>query len=279
MLKSYFNLTKKERKGSLYFVLFMGCLFSVNLLITDQKGTVVTEITSQEVAAIQGATKESSFERKKVNTSRVDKNVKPKIKASKSKLVVEAYFDPNQLTEQAWQSMGLSPKQAATAMRFIKSKGGLTRASELSELYVMSKQDKELLVNWCRIEQKPINDWNEDDFKKIKGVGEKLSSRVVKYRDKLGGFYDLQQLNEVYGLGDEVVSRIAERGKLSSVLLLEINQLTYSQLSKHPYISKSEAKMIIKMRSIEPFSRESQLFKVFSEKDKVKRLLPYISYE
>jgi len=47
----------------------------------------------------------------------------------------------------------------------------------------------------------------------------------------------------------------------------------------HPYIAKSEAKLIIKQRTIAPFKEESQLFEVFSDEKKIERLKPYISYE
>ena len=45
-------------------------------------------------------------------------------------------------------------------------------------------------------------------LKSIYGIGEKLSVRIVKYRKKLGGFYSVEQLKEVYGLRTENFKKI-----------------------------------------------------------------------
>lgn len=47
--------------------------------------------------------------------------------------------------------------------------------------------------------KKDINEVEEFDFLKVKGIGKVLSSRIVKYRKYIKGFSTLDQLYEVYG--------------------------------------------------------------------------------
>lgn len=47
-----------------------------------------------------------------------------------------------------------------------------------------------------------------DELKKIYGIGDAYSKRVVAYREKLGGFSSDTQLNSVWGLDDAVVQRV-----------------------------------------------------------------------
>jgi competence protein ComEA len=277
MLNSFFNLTKKERKASMYFALFLMLLIGIKYFATVDKGTSV--ITVSKDAKIIDLISEKSVLEKSVNhkSQKVFKK-KPSIKA-KSRVVVSSVFDPNHLSLSEWMTFGLSEKQATSVLKYISSKGGLVNAKELLDIYVLTKEDKEVLASWCKIEKGKINEWNQADFKNIKGIGDVLSERIIKYRNKLGGFYALNQLDEVYGLDSVVVDKIKERTKTTDVRLILINTLSYKDLINHPYIGKKDAKEIIKQRSITPFSENSQLFEVFSEESKAKRLEPYISYE
>ena len=56
------------------------------------------------------------------------------------------------------------------------------------------------------ITQFEINAADTLNFRTLKGIGEVLSSRIVKYRKLLGGFYSTHQLTEVYGVEPETVN-------------------------------------------------------------------------
>ena len=45
---------------------------------------------------------------------------------------------------------------------------------------------------------------NSSDLLFIKGIGPKRASRIIKYRNRLGGFKNINQLNEVYGIDSTV---------------------------------------------------------------------------
>ena len=45
-------------------------------------------------------------------------------------------------------------------------------------------------------------------FIALPGIGSKLADRIVRFREKLGGFYSTEQIGEVYGLADSVFQKI-----------------------------------------------------------------------
>jgi competence protein ComEA len=85
----------------------------------------------------------------------------------------------------------------------------------------------------------------------VVGVGPVISSRIVKYRDLLGGFYDAGQLLEVYGVTEELATKIYELFPFSPNIYkkLSINQLSSKDLAQHPYIGLNEARVIFAYRN------------------------------
>ncbi|TAJ14938.1 hypothetical protein DMA11_03145 [Marinilabiliaceae bacterium JC017] len=95
-----------------------------------------------------------------------------------------------------------------------------------------------------------INEASAHDFRKIKGVGEVLSARIVKYRKLLGGFYSIDQLKEVYGIDDLLIDKNKQYFKVneSEIARININRSNLSFIRKHPYVNFYQAKEIVEYR-------------------------------
>lgn len=96
-----------------------------------------------------------------------------------------------------------------------------------------------------------INTADTSELKKIYGIGEKLSVRIFKYRESLGGFIRSEQLSEVYGLDSAVVNTLINKSFIAPDFQpkqLNLNQATEEELERHPYLTKKEAKAIIAYR-------------------------------
>ena len=96
-----------------------------------------------------------------------------------------------------------------------------------------------------------INTANATQLRTIKGIGEILSARIVKFRDKLGGFVQLDQYEEVYGLQPEVVDRLKRRAYISLNFrpqCLDINTADIQTLAAHPYLIYQQARAIVRYR-------------------------------
>ncbi|MCO5248102.1 MAG: helix-hairpin-helix domain-containing protein [Chitinophagales bacterium] len=128
-----------------------------------------------------------------------------------------------------------------------------------------------------------INTSNVNDFKKLKGIGDVLSSRIISYRDKLGGFYSVNQISEVYGVSDSLFLALKKQFNLKSKKLkhLNINQAEFEELSTHPYISITLAKQIIGYRNkVKAFESVEEIKKMYAMTDTIyNKLLPYLTID
>lgn len=96
-----------------------------------------------------------------------------------------------------------------------------------------------------------INTADTSELKQIYGIGEKLSLRIVKYRESLGGFIRNEQLLEVYGLDRTVVNNLVKKSFIDEDFLpkkINLNLASEEELDSHPYLTKKEAKAIIAYR-------------------------------
>ncbi len=102
-----------------------------------------------------------------------------------------------------------------------------------------------------RIVIKDINTATVQDLQAIKGIGVTLSTRIIKFRDMLGGFLDINQLYDVYGLEKDVVKRTFKYYTVvnkPNINLININTANASEIAKLIYIKYGIAKRIVEYR-------------------------------
>jgi competence ComEA-like helix-hairpin-helix protein len=186
------------------------------------------------------------------------------------------YFDPNKSTEDQFIALGFAQRLASRIIRY-REKGGKFRIkSDLLKIYGVDTAFYQQIYSFITLpeifqrppktvkkftakatvkprEMRPIFDLNKADtsaLKAINGIGEKLSLRILKYRDVLGGFVSMDQLKDVYGLDSLVMKRLIEASLIEDGFVpakLDINHATEKELSAHPYINK-KAKVIVSYR-------------------------------
>ena len=124
-----------------------------------------------------------------------------------------------------------------------------------------------------------VNTADTTELKKIPGIGSGIARRIVAYRNRLGGFYTLYQLNEVEFVTADLLKWFKLEG--DSVRKLPINRVGLDKLRAHPYINFYQAKVIVEYRrkkgEITSLSQLA-LYEEFTEKD-LKRLSAYISFD
>lgn len=99
------------------------------------------------------------------------------------------------------------------------------------------------------IEIKDLNAATSEELQRVRGIGPAFSSRIVKYRDRLGGFVSNDQLNEVYGLKKETITELSNYFTVqSSPNKIDFNSDSAKYLAQHPYISYDLAWLIINYR-------------------------------
>jgi competence protein ComEA len=85
----------------------------------------------------------------------------------------------------------------------------------------------------------------------IKGVGLGMAKRILKYRERLGGFKNKEQLKEVWGMDSSTYENILKNIQIDKQVLikLNINTADLKSLGQHPYIGYSLAKLIVNYRA------------------------------
>lgn len=186
------------------------------------------------------------------------------------------HFDPNKSTEDQFIALGFSQRLASRIIRY-REKGGKFRIkSDVLKIYGVDTAFYHKIYSFITLpevarplsrtvkrftakatkelrERRPIFDLNKADtsvLKAINGIGEKLSLRILKYRDVLGGFVSMDQLKDVYGLDSLVIRRLEEASRIDDEFVpakLDINHATEKEMSAHPYINKM-AKVIVSYR-------------------------------
>ncbi len=176
-------------------------------------------------------------------------------------------FKPNSDSRQRLIESGLPQRVVRNIINFRKSGGEFRHKEDLKKLYAVSDSLFEVLEAYVVIDivenptivhskqdkKQTVIDLNKaiaEDLTALRGVGKVLSTRIVKYREALGGFYKIEQLYEVYGLDSLVIDDNKHSLALDSSTLrkISINQASVEKLADHPYIDYRLANHLVKFR-------------------------------
>ena len=128
-----------------------------------------------------------------------------------------------------------------------------------------------------------LNQADSSTLETLPGIGPAFAKRIVNYRNKLGGFYTIDQLKEVYGLDSNVYEILKPRLNLNSALIrpININTADLKTLQSHPYIRYALARMIINYREQHgPYAQKDALKKLtLVTPDVWERIAPYLVTE
>lgn len=219
-------------------------------------------------------------------------------------------FDPNTIDAAGLLQLGLRPKTIATLIRYRDKGGRFRKPEDLYRLYGLRKEEADRLVPFVHIQatqpkadtgryrqerpayKKPeraapvmvsINQADSLSWLSLPGIGPALTHRILLFREKLGGFYKLEQLAEVYGLADSVYQQILPRLRFDPISLrkIPVNQSTAAALALHPYIRYTLAREIEAYRKAHgPFAGPEALLKLRSmDPALLEKVQPYLGFE
>ena len=107
------------------------------------------------------------------------------------------------------------------------------------------------MVSTKNIQVKDLNTATAEELKSINGIGEKLSARIIKFRDRLGGFLIDEQLYDVYYLEPEVAKRVLVKFKVFNKPTIEkinVNSASANEIASLTYIKYDVAREIVSYR-------------------------------
>ena len=128
-----------------------------------------------------------------------------------------------------------------------------------------------------------LNTATIDQLRNIPGMGNGLLFRVLKYKERLGGFINIEQVKETYGMSDSSFVLMQPFLKITTTVItkININTATDYDLSTHPYIDRNMAKAIVLYR-IQHGSYQSitDIMKiVFIKEPLFNKIAPYLTVQ
>lgn len=298
MWKDFFYYTKSERRVILL-------LLAIDLLLLGI-WAVMEYLRPVEVPVTLSESEEiDSFLANLEEQEKIRKSHTPKNEIS----AVLQPFDPNTADSVLLRQLGLPVYIVRNILKY-RAKGGVFRSPEsFSRIYGLKEEVYQKLKPYITIaplvsvshvrtdtfrqlkdtipyipkyEEGTIVDLNKADtsiLKRIPSIGSTLARMIVVYRQRLGGFYDVSQLQEVPHVRVELNKWFVVTP--AGLHKIQVNSASLDKLRSHPYMDFYKAKAIMEYRrkrgKIKGLSQLS-MFEEFTEKD-LKRLSPYLTFE
>lgn len=121
------------------------------------------------------------------------------------------------------------------------------KSNYVSKFTPFPKKEKEAIV------VKDINQATAEDLIKIRGIGEAISQRILKEREKFGAFASMEQMQFIWGLSPEVIDYLNQYfkvGNISNLKKININTASLKELSAFPFFNYTIAREILIFRSM-----------------------------
>jgi len=263
-LKSFFKFTREQRTGVLLLFIII-IVLQLTYFFVDFSSFSPTSPEKEKWLSLQSQI--DSLKQVKLDYS-------PKIYP----------FNPNFITDYKGYKLGMSVLEIDRLLAFRQQNKYVNSAKEFqavtkvsdSLLYVISPYFK--FPDWVKNKQEfkeynkeynkypntafakkekmvviDLNSATQEDLIKINGIGEAISLRILKYKESLGGFVSMEQMNEIWGLSPEVIENLNVNFKVSAtpnVKKIDINNASIKELSTFPYFKYPISKNIVTFRSM-----------------------------
>ncbi|MEO7978224.1 helix-hairpin-helix domain-containing protein [Flavobacterium sp.] len=260
-LKIYFNFTNQQRTG-VVILFFIIVLLQLMYFFLDFNSDYNDSIEKQQWLSMQ----------LEIDSLKEIENIgKPKI----------YLFNPNFISDYKGYKLGMSLKEIDRLLAFRKENKYVSSAKEFQNItkvsdsllntmsplfkfpdWVNNKKalktyNKEFPSKSFSKKEKftimDINDASQEDFMKIKGIGEALSLRIIKQKEILKAFVSMEQMNDVWGLSPEVITELKSHFKVLNspkINKIKINDVSLKELALFSYFRYTLAKQIITYRSM-----------------------------
>lgn len=218
-------------------------------------------------------------------------------------------FNPNYITQYKAYQLGISPTQYDRLIEFREKGKFINSALEFKNVTGISdslfdkisplfkfpdwvKNNKNTFkgkyndvqkIYTKNASKKDINKATAEQLMEINGIGDKLSDRIIKYRQRIKGFSIKSQMKEVWGLEDYVIERIWDKFDIIEKPVIEkisLNEASVDELKNIPYLNYKQAKEIVILRTkkgnIKEIEELLEIESITADKIEILKLYLYI---
>ena len=269
-LATYLRYSKKERIGILTIIVLILLICLLPLLSAKNE-----EISIQKddvlLAAIDTLKIKQTRQSEEEPQNELAYQYEPSVKSSYQKNELFK-FDPNILSGEGWKRLGLNDRIIRTINNYRNKGGKFYKAEDLQKIWGLPQGFYNHVKDYISIQpsniptknypvalnSKPekrawnieLNTADTSALIELPGIGSKLALRIINFRDKLGGFYSVDQIGETYGLSDSVFRKIKPYLHVNGeIKKLNINTATKDELKQHPYIKGNLANLLVEYRN------------------------------
>lgn len=312
-IQDFFGISPKESRGALVLIILSFCLLWAPTLMKrvilpyfepEAIPFTLTQLDST-AALLTGSTTHE--------TPDFNEDFQSGIPTRQTRLYT---FDPNTATIDQLQELGI-PRFLAFRIQNYRNKGGKFKKKEdLSKIYDFPSSLYERLAPYVSLsgetpapgslseantgqEKLPlpaeikaygrptiapfdINTSDTAQLASLRGIGSKLSLRIVKFRDALGGFHSVEQYPEVFGLDSLALSELRRYARVqSSPEKININTASADDLYRHPYLRNRKLnEVIIRYREQHgPFTSAESLKAIrILDESTLRKITPYLAF-
>ncbi|QKJ32581.1 helix-hairpin-helix domain-containing protein [Mucilaginibacter mali] len=271
--KKYFSVTKKEWNGLVVLMILIALVLVAPYVYQSfhKNETIDVKDFNAAVARLKG-------------TGLVDSNTTANATPFR--------FNPNNLPPQQWAKLGLTEQQIGTIKNYEAKGGHFNSKADLKKMYSISAEDYKRLAPYIDLPEKAgyvektnavveINSADTLKLMQIRGIGSGYARLIIRYRDRLGGFYKKEQLKEVAGLDSLTYQDIIPFIKVdeAKIIKIDLNKATQNSLAVFPYLSYKQRNAIVEYRNQHGDYKELADLKNIPIIDDVllRKIEPYIS--
>lgn len=301
LLAEYTTFSSKESLIAILVLIFGFAIFVVPFLVNEKKITP-TPITQKIEFKTDSGEKKNTYQ----NQKKYYANNELGYEDENPKELTPFNFDPNTLSAEGFEKLGLPAKTARTIINYRNKGGRFYKPDDFRKIWGLTTEQANILVPYIQLPNAKgtnsnsysknfnnttsnnapsivdINTATAYDLKKLPSLGN-LAYKIVNFRDKLGGFISIDQIKETYGMTDSVFLAIKPFLQLQTqeTRKLNINTATDFELSQHPYIATNVAKAIVIYRNQKGAYKNIEDVKkiVFIKEATFSKIAPYITVQ
>ena len=302
MWKDFLYYTKTERQGIIVLVVLI-----LGVYATPKLFSFFTRAEDTDCKENEKFDKEYNDFISVLRETKPHQKSGPSFQSSPQREIKLAIFDPNTADSTTLLSLGLPSRMVKNILHYRNKQGKFRYPEDFRKIYGLTEEQYRTLYPYIQITKDfsskdtvrlltaqsvqrdtlmkylpgtiiSLNSADTTELKKIPGIGSSIARMMVNYRERLGGFFRIEQLQEIHLKAEKLRPWFSI--DTHQTRRINVNKAGMERMMHHPYINYYQAKVIIEYRkkkgSLKSLKQLS-LYEEFTPID-LERLEPYICY-